>query len=93
VDFLDLLTWIITDHDGEEVQPHGQDEIGSDALQAPVFFLSLFYISHALHIARQSWLGARGCIHHTVKDTNVQKNTLKQFDGEASGEEMLHGLC
>lgn len=51
-----------------------------------------FSISHALHIARQSWLGARGCIHHTVKDTNVQKNTFKK-NGKASGGEVLHSLC
>ena len=57
--FLDkLLTWILADYDGEEVQPHGQDEIGADALRSPDFSF-LVFISHALHVARLSWLGAR----------------------------------
>lgn len=35
-----LLTWITTDYDGEEVQPHGQDEIGSPGLLFLFFNLS-----------------------------------------------------
>lgn len=75
----DLLTRITTDYDGEEVQPHRQDEIGPDGR-----FSFFVFISHALHVARLSRLGARDA-YTTVKDTNVQKNNFKRMERPVVG--------
>jgi hypothetical protein len=67
-----LLTWITTDYDGEEVQPHGQDEIGSPSLLFLFFYLSRLACCQA-ELARRTGLHTPHC-----KDTNVQKHTLKK---------------
>ena len=77
-----------TDYDGEEVQPHRQEEIG-----LPVF-LSLFFlfISHALHVCQAELARRTGCIHHTVK-IPMYKRTLSAKGREIPYEDIVAEMC
>jgi hypothetical protein len=81
---------MMADYDCEEVQPHGQDEIGADAFRSPDFPFLVFFISHALHVARLSWLGARDAYTTTVKIPMYKRTLSKGW--ETPYQEIVAGL-
>jgi hypothetical protein len=80
----DLLTWVTTDYDGEEVQPHGQDEIGFDALfsSARLFFSLFFNLSRLAccqaELARRTGMHTPHCKRYQCTKEHFQKEWRSQ---------------